>query len=238
MRLSLSISVLRHFVSWTMKTAVDSAVYLLLISCFAEMIFAAQPISSCDGISNDTRSQICLSGQCPLDCDHSNSSEYTSCDQVCVVQPCAALSCNSSNCLQRCLSGGCNSLMCYSEDCTQTCLGNCTEVNCSVKGKCNQQCEKGHCGLRADGVGVVEQSCAENCNDVKCNAGKCRQTCAGEGCGLECSKGMSSFSITELTLCIKQKLTKDSKRAKYSSIFHINSLGTSEAVRQRSRHRP
>ena len=173
-----------------MKTIALIVVALLVILSFTETVFATQPISLCDGISNETRSQICLSGQCPLDCDHSNTSEYTSCDQVCVVKPCAALGCNSSNCLQRCLSGGCKSLSCFGDDCTQTCLGNCSEVNCTVKAKCNQQCEKGQCGLHAIGSGVAEQNCAENCNDVKCKADKCRQACTGEGCGLECSKGM------------------------------------------------
>ena len=192
-----------------MKTIALTAVALLLILFFTETVFATQPISSCDAISNETRSQICLSGQCPLDCDHSNSSEYASCDQVCVVEPCAALSCNSSKCLQRCLSGGCNSLSCFGDDCTQTCQGVCSEVNCTVKAKCNQQCEKGQCGLYAIGGGVAEQNCAENCKDVKCKADKCRQACTGEGCGLECSKGMCYILKIEMTVGINRKRTKD-----------------------------
>ena len=145
---------------------------------------ASTPVDSCDSIVDDTRSQICLSGQCPLDCNHP-----ITCDQVCVMNSCDSLTCNSSSCLQRCLSGDCNSLMCTGDDCTQTCLRNCSEVNCTVKAKCNQQCEKGHCDLRAMGAGKVEQTCAENCSDVKCMADKCKQACAGEGCGLECTKG-------------------------------------------------
>ena len=173
-----------------MKTVVLTAVVFLVLLSFVESASGAG-IDSCDGISNETRSQICLSGQCPLNC--TNSSQYSQCDQVCVVKPCDALSCNSSNCLQRCLSGGCNSLVCSSADCTQTCLGNCSEINCTVTARCNQQCEKGYCGLRAMGSGVVEQTCAENCKDVKCKADKCRQACAGEGCGLVCPKGLCNI---------------------------------------------
>ena len=117
------------------------------------------------------RSQICLTGQCPLNCGYANSSEYSQCDQVCVLKPCAALNCKTSSCVQRCLSGACNSLACSSGDCTQTCLGNCTDVNCTVTAKCFQQCEMGYCGMHAIGGGVVEQTCAENC-------------------GMECSEGM------------------------------------------------
>ena len=84
---------------------------------------------------------------------------------------------------------GCKSLVCTGADCTQTCLENCSEINCTVTAKCNQQCEKGHCGLRGMGYGVVEQTCAENCKDVKCKADRCRQTCAGDGCSLECPMG-------------------------------------------------
>ena len=171
-----------------MNTIAFKASFLLVLLSLLQSIFAQDPISSCDGISNGTRSQICLSGKCPLRC-YTNSSNDPNCDQVCVVQPCAALSCNSTNCLQRCLSGGCNSLVCTGADCTQTCLGNCSEINCTVTAKCNQQCDKGHCGLRGMGYGVVEQTCAENCKDVKCKADRCRQTCAGDGCSLECPMG-------------------------------------------------
>ena len=171
-----------------MNTIAFKASFLLVLLSLLQSVFAQDPISSCDGISNGTRSQICLSGKCPLRC-YTNSSNDPNCDQVCVVQPCAALSCNSTNCLQRCLSGGCNSLVCTGADCTQTCLGNCSEINCTVTAKCNQQCEKGHCGLRGMGYGVVEQTCAENCKDVKCKADRCRQTCVGDGCSLECPMG-------------------------------------------------
>ena len=146
-----------------MNTIASKASFLLVLLLFLQSVFAQDPISSCDGISNGTRSQICLSGQCPLRC-YTNSSNDPNCDQVCVVQPCAALSCNSTNCLQRCLSGGCNSLVCTGADCTQTCLGNCSEINCTVTAKCNQQCEKGHCGLRGMGYGVVEQRTAKMWN--------------------------------------------------------------------------
>ena len=178
----------RFWAPLVMNTIASKASFLLVLLLFLQSVFAQDPISSCDGISNGTRSQICLSGQCPLRC-YTNSSNDPNCDQVCVVQPCAALSCNSTNCLQRCLSGGCNSLVCTGADCTQTCLGNCSEINCTVTAKCNQQCEKGHCGLRGMGYGVVEQTCAENCKDVKCKADRCRQTCAGDGCSLECPMG-------------------------------------------------
>ena len=175
-----------------MKTTV---IFFCLVMSITETRIAAgdfsTPVNSCDGISNETRSQICLSGQCPLDCDHSsNSSDYLlTCDQVCLEKPCVELKCNSSDCLQRCLTGECKSLLCSGDECTQTCLGNCSEVNCTVQAKCNQQCEKGHCGLHAMGVGVVEQTCAENCANIKCTADNCTQACAGEGCGLECVKG-------------------------------------------------
>ena len=171
-----------------MNTIVFKTSFLLVLLSLLQSVFAQDFINSCDGILNGTRSQICLSGQCPLRC-YTNPSNDQSCDQVCVVQPCAALSCNSTNCLQHCLSGGCKSLVCTGADCTQTCLGNCSEINCTVTAKCNQQCEKGHCGLRGMGYGVVEQTCAENCKDVKCKADRCRQTCAGDGCSLECPMG-------------------------------------------------
>ena len=178
----------RFWAPLVMNTIASKASFLLVLLSLLQSIFAQDPISSCDGISNGTRSQICLSGKCPLRC-YTNSSDDPNCDQVCVVQPCAALSCNSTNCLQRCLSGGCNSLVCTGADCTQTCLGNCSEINCTVTAKCNQQCERGHCGLRGMGYGVVEQTCAENCKDVKCKADRCRQTCVGDGCSLECPMG-------------------------------------------------
>lgn len=159
-------------------------------------------IDSCDGISNNTlRSQICLSGKCPFICGSPNDSEYSKCDQVCVVEPCASLSCNSSDCFQRCLVGGCDSLECSSGDCTQTCLGNCSLLNCTVTSKCNQHCEKGHCGLRASGSGTVVQSCAEKCSDVICTADDCEQSCEGEGCGLECSKGMYNGHLFIVLTC-------------------------------------
>ena len=170
---------------------------LILVSLLTESVHAqTQGIDSCDGISNNTvRSQICLSGKCPFTCGSSNESAYSKCDQVCVVEPCASLSCNSSDCFQRCLAGGCDSLHCSSGECTQTCMGNCSRVNCTVTSKCNQQCEKGYCGLHASGDGVVVQNCAEKCDDVKCEADDCRQVCEGVGCGLECSKGMSTRHV-------------------------------------------
>ena len=180
----------------TMKITLFPAA-LILVSLLIESVHAqTQGIDSCDGISNNTvRSQICLSGKCPFTCGSSNESAYSKCDQVCVVEPCASLSCNSSDCFQRCLAGGCDSLHCSSGECTQTCMGNCSRVNCTVTSKCNQQCEKGYCGLHASGDGVVVQNCAEKCDDVKCEADDCRQVCEGVGCGLDCSKGMSTRHV-------------------------------------------
>ena len=176
-----------------MKITSLASTLILVISLFIVTIHAqTQGIGSCDEIANNTvRAQICLSGECPFICGSANESAYTKCDQVCVVEPCASLSCNSSDCFQRCLAGGCDSLHCSSDDCTQTCMGNCSLVNCTVTSKCHQQCEKGYCGLHASGDAVVVQNCAEKCSDVKCEADDCRQACEGEECGLECSKGMS-----------------------------------------------
>lgn len=173
-----------------MKSSSLAASLLLIILLSTESQHVEGQGGSCEQISNTTRSQICLTGNCPLQCGSANSSEYSQCDQVCVVKPCSALTCNSTNCFQRCLTGKCNSLDCSGGECTQTCLGNCSEVNCTVMSKCNQQCEKGHCGLHARGAGVVVQNCAEKCSDVKCEADDCGQVCEGDGCGLECSKGM------------------------------------------------
>lgn len=153
-----------------MKTVVLTASILLFVLSATNSVHTQETANSCDGISNDMRSQICLSGQCPLKCGYVNSSQYSQCDQVCVLKPCASLSCKTSNCVQRCLSGGCNTMMCSSTDCTQTCLGNCTAVNCTATSKCNQQCEKGKCNLLAIGGGVTEQTCAENCG-LKCSEG-------------------------------------------------------------------
>ena len=100
---------------------------------------------SCEQTLNTTRSQICLTGVCDLQCG--NTADYSQCDQVCVVEPCPNISCNSSSCYQRCLSGKCNSVECSGDDCTQTCLRNCSLVNCTATSKCSQHCEKGHCGL-------------------------------------------------------------------------------------------
>ena len=173
-----------------MKTISLAATLLLIISLFTGSIHVlGEEVFSCSELSNGTRSQICLSGKCPFICGSANAS-YSQCDQVCVVEPCASLKCNSSNCFQRCLAGGCDSLDCSGGECTQMCRGNCSQVNCTVTSKCNQQCEKGHCGLHAAGArGMVVQNCAENCPDVKCEAGDCRQACEGEGCGLQCTKG-------------------------------------------------
>lgn len=194
---SLSLSFCFAVLCYNIFSRMKFIITFLLVMLLVVEAITAQ--NSCDGINNQTRSQICLSGQCPLDCDKSNSSEYSTCDQVCVVNPCASLSCSSSICLQRCLTGGCNSLVCSSDDCTQTCLRNCTAINSTVTTRGNQQCEKGYCGLHAigDARGVVEQTCAENCNDVKCKADKCRQACAGEGCGLECLKGTCNIQRLE-----------------------------------------
>lgn len=197
-----------------MKTTSLAATLSLAISLFIVFVHVqTQGIDSCDGIANNTiRSQICLSGECPFICGTANESAYSKCDQVCVVEPCASMSCNSSDCFQRCLAGGCDSLHCASDDCTQTCMGNCSRVNCTVTSKCNQQCEKGYCGLHASGDGVVVQNCAEKCSDVKCEADDCRQVCEGEGCGLECSKGIteqktlvynSSSLLSEDSLSVK-----------------------------------
>ena len=143
---------------------------------------------SCEQTSNTTRSQICLTGVCDLQCGI--TADYSQCDQVCVVEPCPNISCNSSSCYQRCLSGKCNSVECSGDDCTQTCLRNCSLVNCTATSKCTQHCEKGNCGLLASGADVV-QNCAENCLHVECKADNCKQGCEGERCGLECSKGKS-----------------------------------------------
>ena len=125
-----------------MNTIVFKTSFLLVLLSLLQSVFAQDFINSCDGILNGTRSQICLSGQCPLRC-YTNPSNDQSCDQVCVVQPCAALSCNSTNCLQRCLSGGCNSLVCTGADCTQTCLGNCSEINCTVTKSATSSARRG-----------------------------------------------------------------------------------------------
>ena len=163
---------MRYSRSSKMKVISLTATLISLIWLISETIQALESVNSCDGISNEMRSQICVSGQCPLNCGYTNSSQYFQCDQVCVVHPCPSLNCKTSNCIQRCLSGGCNSLACSSADCTQTCLGNCSEVTCTVTAKCNQQCERGHCGLRAIGGDVAEQICAENCG-LECSEGRC-----------------------------------------------------------------
>ena len=147
-----------------------TASILLFALSVTRSVLSQETANSCDGISNDMRSQICLSGQCPLTCGYVNSSQYSQCDQVCVLKSCASLSCKTSNCVQRCLSGGCNKMTCSSTDCTQTCLGNCTAVNCTATSKCNQQCERGQCDLLAIGGGITEQSCEENCG-LKCSEG-------------------------------------------------------------------
>lgn len=190
-----------------MKTTSLAATLSFVISLFIVFVHVhTQGIDSCDGIANNTiRSQICLSGKCPFICGSANESAYFKCDQVCVVEPCASLSCNSSDCFQRCLAGGCDSLHCTSDDCTQTCMRNCSRVNCTVKSKCNQQCEKGYCGLHASGDGVAVQNCAEKCSDVKCDAVDCRQDCEGEGCDLECSEGIYSSSSSCFTSMKKQQ---------------------------------
>ena len=197
-----------------MKTTSLAATLSLAISLFIVFVHVqTQGIDSCDGIVNNTiRSQICLSGECPFICGTANESAYSKCDQVCVVEPCASMSCNSSDCFQRCLAGGCDSLHCASDDCTQTCMGNCSRVNCTVTSKCNQQCEKGYCGLHASGDGVVVQNCAEKCSDVKCEADDCRQVCEGEGCGLECSKGITEQKT--LVYNSSSLLSKDSLSVK------------------------
>ena len=208
----ISLILLLFFFSFpvsTMRTTSLTASLILVISLFIATVHAQnQGIDRCDGITNNTRSQICLSGKCPFTCGSVNESAYSKCDQVCVEEPCASLSCNSSECFQRCLAGGCESLHCSSDDCTQTCMGNCSRVNCTMTSKCNQQCEKGHCGLHASGDGVVVQNCAEMCSDVKCEADDCRQVCEGEGCGLECSKGMSKWHafITVLSRALLRRL--------------------------------
>ena len=125
-----------------MNTIAFKASFLLVLLSLMQSVFAQDPISSCDGISNGTRSQICLSGQCPLRC-YKSSSDDPNCDQVCVLKPCAALSCNSINCLQHCLSGGCKSLVCTGADCTQTCLGNCSEINCTVTKSATSSARRG-----------------------------------------------------------------------------------------------
>ena len=195
----------------TMRTTSLAAPLILVISLFIAAVHAQnQGVTSCDQIANTVRAQICLSGDCPFTCGSADESAYSKCDQVCVVEPCPSLSCNSSDCFQRCLVGGCQSLHCSSDDCTQTCMGNCSRVNCTVTSKCNQQCEKGHCGLHASGNGVVVQNCAEMCNDVKCKANDCRQVCEGEGCGLECSKGISKrhVFITVVPTALLRRLVK------------------------------
>lgn len=168
---------------------ISSQSALLILILFAGFQLISGQVGSCEQISNSIRSQICLKGKCDLQCG--NIAGYSQCDQVCVVEPCSNISCNSSSCYQRCLSGKCDSIECSGDDCTQTCLGNCSLVNCTVTSKCNQHCEKGHCGLLASGAGTVVQNCAENCSDVKCEAKSCGQSCDGERCGLGCSKGMS-----------------------------------------------
>ena len=176
---------------------------------------------SCEQTSNTTRSQICLTGVCDLQCG--NTADYSQCDQVCVVEPCSNISCNSSSCYQRCLSGKCNSVECSGDDCTQTCLRNCSLVNCTATSKCNQHCEKGNCGLLASGADVV-QNCAENCSDVKCKADNCKQGCEGEGCGLECSKG-KSFEIKKEEE--KKRKNKQDKREKKRATNELRWLLTS-----------
>ena len=205
------ISLMFFFPVSTMKTTSLAATLSFVISLIIVFVHVqTQSANSCDAIANNTvRSQICLDGECPFICGSANESAYSKCDQVCVVEPCASLTCNSSNCFQRCLTGACDSLHCASDDCTQTCMRNCSRVNCTVTSKCNQQCEKGYCGLHASGDGVVIQNCAEKCSDVKCEADDCRQVCEGEGCGLECSKGISKsilFHNTQLLTHIVIKI--------------------------------
>ena len=163
---------------------VAALLFIGITSLYAEDL---KPGGFCDGVRNNSRSQVCMSGSCDLNCTKTSSPpSHSQCDQLCLWFPCPELQCSSLNCLQRCVIGHCNKLICASsQDCLQSCHTNCSKMLCDSR-KCTQECEKGHCNLESSGGDVSKQTSGEGSVNMLCSAKECTQTCAGERCGLVC----------------------------------------------------
>ena len=165
----------------------------VLLTAGASTLMASgiDPSSFCDGLTNGSRSQVCLSGDCDMNCTAANTQQ---CDQLCLWVPCTGLRCSSPSCLQRCVVGNCSDVSCSADqECLQSCNHNCSAVVCDAR-RCTQQCEKGLCEMEARGGEYADQTSSGRESRLSCAARECTQTCSGENCGLACNRAAHKCS--------------------------------------------